>query len=175
MEEIKNTETVAENVTENNSTEKMFTQEQVNEIIKKKLEKVDKKYEGYMSKDDFDLKAKEIKENFEQQITDLGNSLNVANEKAETDAQTIADLQARVKTHETDSVKIRTALEFGIPYELANKLSGETEEDIRKDAQNLSAFIQKPNTVAPLRNAEAGEEMDGVTKRFLELNPGMKL
>ncbi len=131
------------------------TQEQLDEVLRDRLSRAEKKYSeqysGYLSPDDVTERTKEL----EDKITELSNSLNGANDKATKDAQTIADLEARNKEYETASVKSRIAYEVGIPHELANKLSGETEEDIRKDAEAMKPFVTQ-KAVAPLRNPEAG-------------------
>lgn len=143
------------------------TQEQLEEVLKDRLSRAEKKYSeqysGYLSPDDVTEKTKEL----EEKIAELSNSLNGANEKATKDSQTIADLEAKIKAHETASVKSRIAHEVGIPYELANKLSGETEEDIRKDAEALKPFVT-PKTVAPLRNPEAGDPGMSTREKFAE-------
>lgn len=136
------------------------TQEQLESVLKDRLERAEKKwqekYEGYLSPDD----VKNQTEDLEKQISEYGKSLNDANEKAKADAENIASLQAKIKEYETASVKSRIAHEYGIPYELANRLSGETEEDIRKDAESLKPLVtQKP--IAPLRNPESPDAGSG--------------
>ena len=59
-----------------------------------------------------------------------------------------------IKEYELKNLKYRIANENGIPLELASKLSGETEEDLKKDAETLSSFITKKQTL-PLRSMEA--------------------
>lgn len=59
----------------------------------------------------------------------------------------------KIKEYEIKNLKYRIANENGIPLELASKLSGETEEDLKKDAETLSSFITKKQTL-PLRNTE---------------------
>ncbi len=140
------------------------TQEQFNEAIKDRLDRAEKKwkeqYSGYLSPDDVNVRTQELND----KITELSNSLNCANEKATADAEAIAGLEAKVKNYETASVKSRIAHEVGIPYELANKLSGETEDDIRKDAETLKPFVtQKP--AAPLRNPESKDAGSGDANR----------
>jgi len=165
------------NVTE----EKTFTQEEVNEIIGKRLEKAEKKwtekYSNYYSADDLASKTEELN----KQITDLGNSLDEANNKATASAdslaekdQAIADLENRVRNYETDSAKIRIALEVGIPYELANRLTGATEEEIRADAEKMLPLVA-PKISMPLRNPDANVETDGVLAEFRKLNPNIKI
>ena len=95
-------------------------------------EDVAKKYAGYLSPDDV---AKKYKGYLSPE------------EAAKKDAQ--------IKGYESASVKTRIANEMGLPYEHAARLSGETEDDIRKDAEGLSKLIGKQNT-APLASTERG-------------------
>ena len=172
MEELKNT-------TETEG--KTFTQEEVNGLIKERLDRAEKKwqekYSNYYSADDLASKTEELN----NKIVELGNSLTVANDKANADAdvlaerdKTIADLEAKAKKYETDSVKIRIALENGLPFELANRLSGDTEEELKADALKMASFM-KPSNNMPSRNTEAVPEADGVTASFLKLNPNLKI
>lgn len=136
------------------------SQEQLDEIIKERLGRAEKKwtekYNGYLSPEEVEEKTVDLT----RQIEELGNSLTGANDKAKADAESIASLEAKVKGYETASVKSRIAHEVGIPYELANKLSGETEDDIRKDAEALKPFVTQ-KTVPPLRNPESQDASSG--------------
>lgn len=142
------------------SFEPIETQEQLDKIIKDRLERSEKKwqekYTGYLSPDDVAGKVSD----YERQIAEYGKSLDDASAKAKADAEIIAGLQADIKKYETASVKSRIAHEVGIPYELANKLSGETEEDIRKDAESLKPFITQKQP-APLRDPESRDPGSG--------------
>lgn len=71
---------------------------------------------------------------------------------------TIADLQGQLKSSRTDLAKTRIALEKGIPVELCSRLTGETEEEIRKDADTLAAFIGKPKKDPPPKKETETEE-----------------
>lgn len=126
--------------------EAITTQEAFDNAIKARLDRntdtVKKQFEGYISPDDFKAKTADLN----SKITDLTGKL------AEKDTA-IADLTAKNKAYETSSVKMRIAHENGIPYELANKLSGDTEEDIKKDAETLAKFIGKKQP-APLGSTE---------------------
>lgn len=119
------------------------TQEELDAIIKARLDRntktvtdeVKKSYEGYISPDE----AKKLN----NQITSLTAQLT------ERDGS-IADLTAKNKQYETASVKARIAHEKGLPFELAERLSGETEEDIAADAETLAKFISAGRAPAPL-------------------------
>jgi hypothetical protein len=146
------------------------TQEQLDAILKdrrarqeKKLkEQYEEKYKGYISPDD----ASKQVEDLTKQVEELGNSLKGATDKAKADGEMIASLEASIKAHETASVKSRIAHEVGLPYELANKLSGETEEDIRKDAEALLPFVSKQT--APLRDPEGTPKEPSTRESFAE-------
>lgn len=145
---------------ESNTEFKAITsQEEFDAAIKARLERcktstteeVTKKYEGYISPDELQKKT----EATGKQIEDLNAQLKARD-------GSIADLTAKVKKYETSSVKMRIAHENGIPYELADKLSGETEEDIVKDAKNLSKYLGSSNPKpAPLATTDVKESGKG--------------
>lgn len=119
------------------------TQEELDAIIKARLDRntktvtdeVKKSYEGYLSPD-------EVKK-LNEQIASLNSQL--------TEKETaITDLTAKNKAYETASVKARICHEKGLPYELAERLSGESEEDIAADADKLSQFVSAGKPAAPL-------------------------
>lgn len=98
---------------------------------------VKKQYDGWLSPEDYNAKT-----------SDLAKQL-------EANKTTIADLTAKAKAYESGALKMRIAHENGIPYELAGKLSGDTEEEIKKDAETLAKFV-KNQQPQPLANTEHG-------------------
>ena len=123
------------------------TQEEFDAAIKARLDRntktvtdeVKKSFEGYISPDE----AKKLTE----QVESLTKALT------ERDGS-IADLTAKNKQYETASVKARIAHEKGLPYELAERLSGETEQDIAADADKLAQFVSSQKPAAPLYNPQ---------------------
>lgn len=89
--------------------------------------------EGYMSPDD----VGKLKAGYDKQIGELNAAIESAGKKAAAYDKDIAERDATIKKYETASVKAKVAHETGLPYELSSRLSGETEEDIRKDAEAL--------------------------------------
>ena len=65
----------------------------------------------------------------------------------------LAEKDNLIKDYEIKNLKYRIANENGIPLELASKLTGETEEDLKKDAETLSSFITKKQ-ILPLKKNE---------------------
>lgn len=82
-----------------------------------------------------------------------------ADQKKQLDAmtQTLAERDAQIKGYETAALKSRVARELGIPDELADRLTGESEDDIRKDAEGLSALLKRREPKAPPRSTEPAD------------------
>ena len=84
----------------------------------------------------------------------------------------LAEKDNLIKDYEVKNLKYRIANENGIPLELASKLTGETEEDLKKDAETLSSFITKKQTL-PLRTTEP--KVDDETAPYKEMLDNLKL
>ncbi len=125
----------------------------IGERLKRERETVSKKYGDYE-----DLKKRVADQ--ESQIDTLTKERDDNAKKYAGYDKSLSELQTQVKAHETNSVKMRIAHETGIPFELAAKLSGETEEDIRKDAETMAKFVTKSKYVGPLKS-DGKAEADG--------------
>lgn len=119
---------------------------------------ISKKYEGYISPDDY------------KKFTDEHESLKTKLQESE---KSIADLTAKNSAYEVSAMKMKIAQENGIPIELAERLTGGTEDEIKADAVKLAALV-KPTHQRQSASKEGAEEMDGVEKRFRERNPNLK-
>lgn len=111
-------------------------------VIKDRLERernsVTKQYANWVSPED---NAKMV-EDYKKQIDDI-NALHAA------DSEQLKTLTAQVKSYETANLKSKVAHEMGLPYGMASRISGETEEDIRKDAESLKELIGTTKPQAP--------------------------
>lgn len=67
----------------------------------------------------------------------------IAKERDDSNAA-VADLTTKNKSCELAVLKMRAASEKGLPYELADNLSGETEEEINKDAEKFAKYFTGP-------------------------------
>ena len=77
------------------------------------------------------------------------------------------DLAAEHKSSLRKAYKAKAALMAGLPEELADRLTGDTEEDITKDAEQLAALTKSKGT--PHFDAEGGVMTD-VEKYFYDRN-----
>ncbi len=88
----------------------------------------------------------------------------------DTAVQQLNDANAKIKTYETNSVKMRIAQEKGIPAEMALRLNGETEEDIAKDADSMAQIFRATKGAAPLfdNSNPVGNENDAALRKMLQ-------
>ncbi len=137
------------------------TQEQLEAVLAEKL----KEREKGASKELEELREKAGR------VQGLEKALKDANAKAAGQEKEAGELRAKIKGYETTEVKTRIAHEVGIPYELAGRLSGEDEESIRKDAENMMKLVGRKPT-APLADPEgiAKDKDEELRKMLHELD-----
>lgn len=127
------------------------TQEELDNIIKDRLDRntkkitaeVTKQFEGYISPDD----AAKSKKALENEISKLTAQITEKDTK-------IADITAKNTAYETAAVKAKIAREYGIPAELADRISGTNEDEYKADAENLAKFVAASKPTAPMFSAE---------------------
>ena len=115
------------------------TQEELNAIIGERLEQA-RNAERKKFADYDDIKA---------QLAGLQK------DAAEKDA-TIAKLNGELKSSRSDLAKTRIALEKGLPMELCSRLTGDTEEELQKDAETLSKLLQNARSDPPRFDPDNG-------------------
>ena len=124
------------------------TQEDLDAIIQKRLDRKEKevqeKYKSFFSPDD----VEKLKAEYEAKLSAKDQEMQTALEKyAETD-KVVSDLTLRAETAEKSLLRAQVASESKLPYELANRLLGDTKEDMQKDAEMLASFL-KPQAAPP--------------------------
>ena len=124
------------------------------------------------------VKPAEGHEQLKEELATLQKQLDDANSTLESERTTLQEqiqaLEKESNTYKTNDMKLRIALENNIPYELANKLSGEDEESLRQDAQTLANYIAKPETIAPLKDVEP-PVVDSETESYKNILNNLKL
>lgn len=111
------------------------TQEEFNAAISERLKRETEKYK------DYDATKQRLGE-LEQTVSTL------TGEKAE--------LETKVKGYETNSVKMRIAQDLGLPLAFAERLTGDTEEAIRADAQAMADLFQGVRGTPPQYEGNRG-------------------
>lgn len=136
------------------------------EVIDKIMKEHGKTIQSVKPEDYDDIK--EENKTLKDTVTTLENSLK----EFEGYEDKLAEKDNLIKEYELKNLKYRIANENGIPLELASKLSGETEEDLKKDAETLSSFITKKQTL-PLRTTEP--QVDDEMAAYKEMLDNLKL
>ena len=150
--------------------EPITTQEQLDEIISSRLkrdrEATAKKYADYD-----DIKGKNAE--YLKRIAELEKQQGDLTKKYEGYDSQILDLQNKCKDYEAARKKTDIALEYGLPYSMASRLKGDTDEDIRKDAQDMMDAMKgasRKAKAAPAQSDDAGKgKPDGAKAAFAQL------
>lgn len=87
-----------------------------------------------------------------QSAETAGQNLTTANERIGTLEKSNADLDKKVKTYQAEQTKVKIAMSMGLPYEMAERLRGETEKDIRADAEAMKKLLG--GEPPPMRSTE---------------------
>ena len=123
------------------------TQEEFYAAIKGRLSREKEKYGDY---DQLKSRVAEL----EEENVGLKSTIEATNQsKADADKQ-LEELQSQIAGYETASLRTRVALQYGLPYDLADRLQGTDEDSFKADAERLAGYIKKSQPVAPIRDSE---------------------
>lgn len=122
------------------------------ETLEKEIgERFEKKYADYD-------KLKEVANN-SQKLSDELQELTKQNQSYE---EQVKGLNQAVTSYETEKLKAEVALKQGLPYELASRLVGSDENEIKQDAERLSALLKTSKPIAPGKSIEPTIKTDSV-------------
>ena len=126
------------------------TQEEFDAAIKERLRREAEKHQTALA--DYEELKKKVGE-YEGQISTYAKQLGEAQKKAEGHDKQVSELNDKIRQHELSAARTRIALEAGLPFELANRLTGENDDDIRADATSLAKLLGNKNPdPLPLKN-----------------------
>ena len=97
---------------------------------------------------DYD-ELKEASAKYEQQINELQETIDAQKESLGS----IDELKQEIESYKLKDIKTNIAIQAGIPLELASRLNGATEEEIKADAEKVAGFVNKKQPL-PLRPSE---------------------
>ena len=126
------------------------SQEQLDSVIKGRLERERVKYTDQITELTKKLEAKDSE--VQKQISELTQALNTAKEEKEGFNKTLAERDAKIKEYELHSAKTQIAHELGLSFEAVNFLQGSDVDEIRKSAESLKELVGA--RTAPLANPE---------------------
>ncbi len=143
------------------------TQEQLDAIIKSRLDREKAKYS------DYDTLAEKIKK-LETENTNLKQTITDKETSESTTASKIADLEKDVITWKNKSLKQQIAIKNGLPFELANRLQGDNEESLEEDAIRLASLVNVKNYTQPLADKEPNFESKGTDAAWRDVVKSLK-
>ena len=123
------------------------TQEQLDTIIKARLDREKSKYA------DYDSLTEKIK-NLETENLNLKDTITAKEESESTNLNRIAELEKSVSGWEAKALKQQVAIKYGLPFDLADRLQGDSEESLNEDAERLASLVNVKNYTQPLADTE---------------------
>lgn len=143
------------------------TQEELNEIIKKRLEREKSKYA------DYDTLSEKIK-TLETEKIKLEETIKTQKETDKGHVSKIAELEQTISGWESKALKQKVAIKHNLPFELANRLQGDSEESLEEDAERLASLMVVNNNktyTQPLANVEpeSTNSTDAAWKGMLDI------
>lgn len=145
------------------------SQEEFDLIIKERLERAIKKAKEE-AKEEFVESINSLKNensSLKNQVAGYKESLEDVKEKDET----IRGLNEKISAFERAEVKRNIALEYGLPFKLADKISGDDEDSMKKDAELMAKYFSdsKRTYEPPLKSYENKvDEKDQALKKLID-------
>ena len=143
------------------------TQEQLDAIIKSRLDREKAKYS------DYDTLAEKIKK-LEMENTSLKQTISDKETSESTTASKIADLEKDVTIWKQKSLKQQIAMKNGLPFDLADRLQGDSEDSLNEDAERLASLVKGKTYTQPLAEKEPNFEAKGLDSAWQDVLKNLK-
>lgn len=139
------------------------TQEEFDEAIKERINRVEKKYEGYVSQETMQkkyagfLSPEDVQEKYisKDELTKNYTSNKEVESKyaGYLSPEEVAKKDKLIKDYEIGSVKSKVAREVGLSFDAVEFLTGDNEESIKKSAESLKKLVGNRQS-APMANQD---------------------
>lgn len=143
------------------------TQEQLDAIIKSRLDREKAKYS------DYDTLSEKIKK-LETENTSLKQTITEKETSENTTANKIADLEKDVIIWKQKSLKQQIAMKNGLPFDLADRLQGDSEDSLNEDAERLASLVKVKTYTQPLAEKEPNFEAKGLDSAWQDVLKNLK-
>jgi hypothetical protein len=111
--------------------ERSFTQEELNAIVAQEKRALTAKFS-------------EEKDGLAGQLESLKKEHEPLKAVAAQSAEKVKELEASLGQETTKAMRYKVAVEKGLPLAIAERLTGDTEEALKTDADSLSELLKKP-------------------------------
>lgn len=130
------------------------SQEEFDALIKDRIERAKgKAIDEYKKSIENDIKSlKDENSSLKNEVAGYKESLESVKGKDET----IKQLEERISSFERQEVKRNIAMEYDLPFKLADRIQGDDEDSMKEDAKLLAKYFTKSNESfeAPLKSYE---------------------
>lgn len=142
------------------------SQEELDAIIKPRVERAIKKAKEE-AKEEYKSSLKSLNDENSSLKSEVGQYKKSLESMKEKDEQ-ITGLNKTIESYKREDLKRKIAVDCGLPFNLSNRIQGEDEESMRKDAESLSNFIKNSNpSVVPLKNVNETKDDDSGLRSLL--------
>ena len=145
------------------------SQEEFDARIKDRIERAKEK-----AIEDYKIEIKKTIDDLKSENSSLKNEVAGYKESLEEvkgKDETIKGLNEKISAFERAEVKRNIALEYGLPLKLADKISGDDEDSMKKDAEDMAKYFSesKKSYEPPLKSYENKvDEKDQALKKLLD-------
>lgn len=145
------------------------SQEEFDARIKDRIERAKEK-----AIEDYKIEIKKTIDDLKSENSSLKNEVAGYKESLEEvkgKDETIKGLNEKISAFERAEVKRNIALEYGLPFKLADKISGDDEDSMKKDAEVMAKYFSesKKSYEPPLKSYENKvDEKDQALKKLLD-------
>ena len=135
------------------------TQEQFDAMVKDRVERAKKS-----AAKEFETQLKDLeqlKESVTAKETEIGTlKAKITDLEAEkkTSGESFNSMQKELSAVKLSALKQRIAIDAGIPLEMADRLNGEDEESIKKDAEKVKGFWGAKHVAPSFKTEEVPED-----------------
>lgn len=123
------------------------TQEELDRILKERLARQKEKFADYGE-------LKERVEKLEKEKVDLQASIEATGKTKSEQEKQITELTEKIAGYETEKMRTRVALLYGLPFDMAERLRGDDENALKADAEVLAGYLKAKEPQAPLKSTE---------------------
>ncbi len=159
---IKNADEGGNDANNSGIENKTFTQEEIDKIIADRLKREREKYKDY---EELKKNAAEYQKWKESQMTEAEK----LQAKLAEYEKTLADKELELAAIKTDALKQKILADMGLPLNVAGRIFGTTEEEIKKDAEELKALLNiQAKTIGGGTNPAGGSSVPAFTREQIK-------
>lgn len=148
---------------EQNEFKPIETQEQLNSIVKNRVERERDKFTEELNQ----LKAEN--NDLKKQVNDLTDTVNQSNTTIDDMKSQLKEKDDKIQGFTIDQMKSDLAFEYGIPRNLSKRLQGGSYEEIEADAKEMAKTFENMRPDPPTRSNEPTDMLSGLDAGYARM------